>query len=60
MSRKILTAKEGKILTNGNEVFGKTIYLAENADQTAFYEISEEEYAEKLEEQEGVLDENMY
>ena len=39
----MLTADEGKILTNG-EVYGSTIYLAEGADASAYYEITTEEY----------------
>lgn len=41
--RIMLIAAEGKILTNG-EVYGSTIYLAEGADASAYYEISTEEY----------------
>ena len=41
--RKILTANEGKILTDG-EIYGKVIYLAEGANGDEFYEISAEEY----------------
>lgn len=41
--RIMLTAAEGKILTNG-EIYGNTIYLASGADESAFYEITEEEY----------------
>ena len=41
--RNILTAKEGKMLTNG-EIYGKVIYLAEGMDENNFYEITEREY----------------
>ena len=51
MERITLQASEGKILTNG-EIYGKIIYLAEGMDSEAFYEITEEEYAEILKEQE--------
>ena len=44
MARKVLNANEGKILTNG-EIYGKTIYLSEQADKNTFYEITEEEYS---------------
>lgn len=40
--RKVLKATEGHILTNG-KVYGRTIYLAEGMDESAFYEITEEE-----------------
>lgn len=43
--RKVLYAEEGMILTNGKN-YGKEIYLAENADDTAYYSITEEEYNE--------------
>ena len=45
--RKTLTASEGHILTNG-EIYGRIIYLADGADASAFYEITEEEYEEHL------------
>ena len=41
--RIMLTAAEGKILTNG-EIYGSTIYLAEGADEASFREIPVEEY----------------
>lgn len=43
--RKVLYAEEGMILTNGKN-YGKEIYLAEDADDTAYYSITEEEYNE--------------
>ena len=42
--RKTLTASEGHILTNGT-AYGRIIYLAEGADASEFYEITEDEYA---------------
>ena len=39
----ILTADEGMYLTNG-ETYGKTVVLPESADQSVWYEISEQEY----------------
>ena len=45
MSRKILKASEGKILTNG-EIYGSEIYLAEGMDESSFYEITLKEYEE--------------
>lgn len=41
--RKILRAAEGYVLTDGTS-YGKVIYLAEGADESAFYPITEEEY----------------
>ncbi|MBO5059831.1 MAG: hypothetical protein J6C82_02820 [Clostridia bacterium] len=46
--RKILYAEDGKILTDGN-IYGKVIYLANNLDESDFYEITESEYETKLE-----------
>lgn len=40
--RKVIEAPEGKYLTNG-ETYGRTIYLAEGVEESAFYEITEEE-----------------
>ncbi len=48
IQRIMLIADEGKILTNG-EFYGRTLYLAEGSDATAYHEISEAEYAAKLE-----------
>ena len=39
----ILTADDGMYLTNG-ETYGKTVVLPESADQSVWYEISEQEY----------------
>ena len=41
----ILTADEGMYLTNG-ETYGKTVVLPESADQSVWYEITEQEYNE--------------
>ncbi len=40
-----LTAAEGMMLTDG-EHFGKEVFLAIGADQSAWYEITEAEYDE--------------
>ena len=50
--RERIQASEGKILTNG-EIYGKEIFLAEGADKSAFYEITQEEYNRILAEQEA-------
>lgn len=42
ITQTILTADEGMYLTNG-ETYGKTIVLPENANVSAWYEITEEE-----------------
>lgn len=44
ITRIKLTASEGMVLTDG-ATYGKTIYLAQSADWTKFYEISDAEYA---------------
>ena len=43
MERKILKASDGMILTNG-EIYGAEIYLAKDADETKYREITKEEY----------------
>jgi hypothetical protein len=50
--RERITASEGHILTNG-EIYGTEIFLAEGADKSAFYEITQESYNRILEEQEA-------
>lgn len=40
--RKVIKASKGNYLTDG-EIYGRTIYLAEGMDESAFYEITEEE-----------------
>lgn len=43
MERKVLTASDGMVLTDG-KTYGKIIYLAEGADASVWHEIPEEEY----------------
>lgn len=47
--REYIEANDGMILTDG-VIFGKKILLADGADQTKFYEITEEEYNELINE----------
>ena len=51
--RIVLYADNGKVLTNG-EIYGKVIYLAEDVDKADFYEITEEEYNNIMEESEDI------
>ena len=51
MERKILHAREGMILTNG-EIYGTQIFLADGVDASTFYEITREEYEDILSKQE--------
>ena len=48
MSRKVLEASEGMILTDG-DIYGTKIYLAESVDPSTFYEITKEEHDKILE-----------
>lgn len=43
MDRKVLYASEGMVLTDGT-TYGKIIYLAEGADESVYYSITEAEY----------------
>lgn len=47
--RKTLYADKGKILTNGID-YAEIRHLFEGEDESSFYEITEEEYQEKLNE----------
>lgn len=49
-----IRADEGKWLTDG-ENYGKTMSLADGVDVGNFYEISDEEYQEKMKEIENQL-----
>jgi hypothetical protein len=48
MDRKIIKAAENMILTNG-EIYGTKIYLANDVDENTFFEITKEEYEERME-----------
>lgn len=43
ITRKVLYADEGKVLTNG-EIYGKQIFLADGVSEDSFHEIAEAEY----------------
>ena len=47
ITQMILTADEGKLLTNG-ETYGKTVVLPMDADRTVWQEIPEEEVTDAL------------
>lgn len=48
-TRKVIYAEDGMVLTNG-EIYGKQIFLADGVSEYYFYEITEEEYEEKMKE----------
>ena len=53
ITRIKLTASEGHILTNG-ENYGRIVYLASGDEGEKWYEITEEEYEEKMKEEEAI------
>ncbi|MBE6647334.1 MAG: hypothetical protein E7611_06855 [Ruminococcaceae bacterium] len=53
ITRIKLTASEGHILTNG-ENYGRVVYLASGDEGEKWYEITEEEYEEKMKEEEAI------
>ena len=57
ITRVKLTASEGMMLTDG-EHYGKEVFLAEDADSSKWYEITQEEHDElmKLESEPNVAD----
>lgn len=55
--RIVLYADEGKILTDGTN-YGKTVYLETGLDGSAYYEITDAEYAEIVAAEEAEA--NMY
>ena len=52
ITRIKLTASEGMVLTDG-ESFGKEVFLAEDADASKWYEITEAEYEKVMQEREA-------
>ena len=59
MGRETLKAREGYRYTNGVDIHGEIIYLAEGMSADSFYEITEEEYNKILEEQQKKEDEEV-
>lgn len=57
ITRVKLVASEGMVLTDGN-IYGKEIFLAVDADESKFNEITEEEYNKILKESEEQADAN--
>ena len=53
-NQTVLKADEGKMLTNG-ETFAKVVYLGKNDSSLNWYEITEEEYHQILQEQENMI-----
>ena len=53
ITQRILTADEGKYLTNG-ETYGKTVVLPADADTSVWYEITEAEKEEMEEKENGI------
>lgn len=53
MNRELIASK-GMILTNG-DIYGRTIYIADDVDINSFYEITEDEYIAKEADAENVL-----
>ena len=51
ITRIKLTASEGMILTDG-ENYGKEVYLAEDAQKSLWYEITQEKYDETIKQNE--------
>ena len=52
--RKVLKATEGMILTDGVN-FGRQVHLADNVDESSWYEITEEEYKKITEQEEEIV-----
>lgn len=55
MSRVKLTADEGMVLTNGG-VYGRVVYLGAGDSPDNWHEITDEEYADILAEQERQME----
>lgn len=53
-TRKVIYADEGKVLTDGTS-YGRVIFLADGADESAFHEITDEEYQAILAAEEAAI-----
>lgn len=51
MEREVLYAEDGMVLTDGVH-YGKVIFLANGADASEYYSITQEEYDKRMEEEE--------
>ena len=51
-NRIVLEADEGKVITDGNELYSSKLYLGDGISEDDLYEIPIEEYNKILEEQE--------
>ena len=54
IEKNILKADEGKVITNG-ETFATVVYLGKNDSSLNWYEITEEEYHQILQQQENMI-----
>ena len=53
--REVITADEGKVLTNG-EIYGRTIFLGSEDSADNYHEITQTEYEEAMAKAEAVED----
>ena len=55
ITQTFLFAYEGKVITNGKDVYGKVIRLASGVSEADFYEITDEEYNNILQDSEDSI-----